>query len=213
MNDSWSNCNYNVSICLTSHTIHRNTILTEFFACGRSSTRRLHSFRFSDSIETPANSCVKSWSDPYSYVHDFSLQMSGTDHHPTLSNCWRHNPQKYAHSQKAQNATTTMEHLKALLLTSSQDKPLSTERSQHLHATLTSVARVVKSNFVDTLSRMATKRASSPSPGSSTPAPPPKRRRSLAMPETPLMPTSSMISSLTQSIGGAGTNQAIQDVL
>jgi hypothetical protein len=52
----------------------------------------------------------------------FRVQISGTEK-PIPSNCWRYNPQKYAHSQKAQNTRTTMEHLKALLLSPS-DKSL-----------------------------------------------------------------------------------------
>jgi hypothetical protein len=112
-----------------------------------------------------------------------------------------------------------MEHLKALLSTSSagQTATLSpTEWTQCLHATLLLVARPVRSNSVDTLSRKSNKRAASPSPLSHSATLPPKRRCSMVT-----LPTNSVFlpmlrlstfSSLTHSSQG-GTNQAIHDVL
>jgi hypothetical protein len=114
---------------------------------------------------------------------------------------------------------TTMEHLKALLSTSSGGPtvtPSPIAPSRRLRATLSSVSRAIKSNFVDTLARKAVKRASSPSPLMSTP-PPSKRLRSLVTPALGSFSTpSSSVSSLTFSSHGSykhGTNQAITEVL
>jgi hypothetical protein len=112
-----------------------------------------------------------------------------------------------------------MEHLKALLLTSSAGQtatPLPTERTQRLHATLSLVAWSVKSNFVDTLSRKSNKRAVSPSPLSHSAPLPPKRLCSMVTPPTtsvflPVLQSSTIPSGLMHSSRG-GTNQAIHDV-
>jgi hypothetical protein len=107
-----------------------------------------------------------------------------------------------------------MEHLNALISTSPDAEtatPSPTDCSRRLRATLSSVARSIKSNFVETLYK---KRASSPTPDStSPPSSSSKRRRLLVSPSdsTILIPSeSSTVSSLTQP---NDTNQAILDVL
>ena len=108
-----------------------------------------------------------------------------------------------------------MEHLKALLLPSTASQrgaALPTDHSRRLQATLSRVARSIKSNFVETLARKANKRTSSQMPPTSTP-PPSKRRRSLVTPPTAnvlLLSQSSTISSLTSA---SSTNEAINAVL
>jgi hypothetical protein len=109
-----------------------------------------------------------------------------------------------------------MEHLKTLLSFSSAGRtctPSPADRSRRLRATLSSVARSVKSNFVDTLARKAKKRAPPNSPFLCTP--PPKRRRSPVAASSYAVSTpsqSSTVSSLTQS-SSQDTNHAIQEVL
>jgi hypothetical protein len=187
--------------------------------------------RFSESIETPGFSCMKSRLTLNSYtilyrtlwyclLRNFLRDSPGTAIWISLRQ--KSQPQannKPTTSQQQQRHTctqrSTMEHLKSLLSASPAIRTGSstpTERSRRLHATLSSVARSIKSNFVDTITRKANKRASSPSPLSCVP-PSSKRRRSMVMtPDTAMMSPSSTISSLTQSTRG-DTNQAIRDVL
>jgi hypothetical protein len=111
-----------------------------------------------------------------------------------------------------------MEHLKVLLFTPSASRmnpPSPADCTWCLRTTLSSVVRSIKSNFVNTLSRKANKRVSSPSPLSSPPLTS-KHQRLMVMPpatSTFLPLQSSTTSSLTQSSWGHDTNQAIQDVL
>jgi hypothetical protein len=111
-----------------------------------------------------------------------------------------------------------MEHLKALLSTPSTGRALPTtpaDRTRRLRATLSSVARSIKSNFVDTLARKAKKRATTQSP--LTPPPLKRRRRATVTPPTTTLWSPSQlstVSSLTQgSQEGCDTNQFLQDVL
>jgi hypothetical protein len=111
-----------------------------------------------------------------------------------------------------------MEHLKALLSTPSTGRAPPTtlaDRTQRLRATLSSVARSIKSNFVDTLARKAKKRATTQSP--LTPPPLKRRRRATVTPPTTTLWSPSQlstVSSLTQgSQEGCDTNQFLQDVL
>jgi hypothetical protein len=105
--------------------------------------RRLHSFRFTDSIDerlpataawNPSLPLIPTWF-PCRRLWYCPIQLP-----PTKV------PTTRGHMRKR----TTMEHLKALLLTSSAGQTgthLPTDRSCRLHATLSAVARSIKSNL------------------------------------------------------------------
>jgi hypothetical protein len=89
-----------------------------------------------------------------------------------------------------------------------------TDHTQHLYATLSSVAWSIKLNFVDTLTQKANQRASSPIYLASSPLPSKCQCLMVTPPTSSIFLPSqlSAVSSLRQSIQGV-TNQAIQDVL
>jgi hypothetical protein len=151
---------------------------------------------------------MKLRSDPKSYT--ISAYKYLVLPYPTAShNCQQVRP--------CTESTTTMEHLKALLLTSPSALPVSSIPTEHCCCLRAPYLQWhhKQSSRISSIPRKAVKRAPSPSPLLST-LPPSKRCHSLVTPAASsiLTPSSSISSSLTFSSPGSyhsnfGSNQAI----